>query len=213
MKRYKIMRNYECRLNLNNRLGSICFDVPYSINTPTKFVKWIGREMNADVYGLDIELYDNIIDTVKSAEDLKSGGIRFCNSAQCRAIQNQPGFVAQNKVDGVSFFVADKVQHVSDIQCILRSQYDIKSKWPSENDNFSPNDVFVIAGVQSNFVTGLQTGDKSSGYWLKRFNVTRLDPTKDILLNRKLLQIWPNNTGKMPEQLVNLFKSYNQNVI
>lgn len=214
MKRYKIMRNYECRLNLNNWLGSICFDVPYSINTPTKFIKWIGREMNADVYGLDIELYDNIIDTVKSAEDLKSGAIRFCNSAQCRAAQNQPGVVAQNKVDSVSFFVSDKVQHVPDIQNILRSQYDIKSKRPSENDDFAPDDVCMITGVWSDFVTGLRTDDdEPMGYELKHFNVARLDPTKDVLLNRKLLQIWPNNTGKMPEQLVNLFKSYNQNVI
>lgn len=214
MKRYKIVRNYECRLNLNNRLGSICFDVPYSINTPTKFIKWIGREMNADVYGLDIELYDNIIDTVKSAEDLKSGAIRFCNSAQCRAAQNQPGFVARNKVDGVSFFVADKVQHVPDIQYVLRAQYDITSKWPSENGNFAQDDVLVVAGVWFDFVTGLRTDDdEPTGYELKHFNVARLDPTKDVLLNRKLLQIWPNNTGKVPEQLARLFKSCNQKVI
>lgn len=211
MKRYNVRNRYECCLNLNNRLGSIHFDVPYSINTPTKFIRWISKEITDDVYRLDIDQYDEIIDIVKSGQ--KPGVISFCDCIKCKKDLEQKGVIVKNKVEDVSFWISDNVQYVTDIQYMLRSRYGITPQWPKENDKFSPNDVFVISGVQSNFVTGLQTCDKSSGYWLKRFNVTRLDPTKDILLNRKLLQIWPNNTGKMPEQLVNLFKSYNQNVI
>ena len=154
-----------------------------------------------NIYKFSINIITNTYNTESKPQPASRSGRILADMA------NAPGRLIDTQTVPHYFYVQDSIKTLGELHDECNRKYRIKSFAPNVSDGDYPA---VITYMRDNITTGLAktVGGipvQTKNYWGKEILCEYLCDG-DVVVNRKLKQIFPMVTGKMPDRLTELLQ-------
>lgn len=173
-------------------------DVP-SLKDLLAAVKSVKSKLPFTVY---VERKVNVIDKDEPIpKELYTLASRIGGTDEYRTVHHNEHF---------NFIVADKLIYPHDVRKLLKKQYG--STLDLDKQRLTEDTPVLYSGIVQKHQVGLKDKNGNPTTYTLKWVLCRNLHNQDIVVDRKLHQIWPDKTKEVPSELLEIFAKIKENV-